>query len=76
LPGYNDTRVPGRTGTYIVARNNGATYSESWQGAISSNPDWITITSFNEWFEGSMLEPSVTYGNLYLNLTAQFRRQW
>ena len=76
LPGYNDTRVPGRTGTYIVARNNGATYSESWQGAIASNPDWITITSFNEWFEGSMLEPSVTYGNLYLNLTAQFTRQW
>ncbi|HET9921647.1 MAG TPA: glycoside hydrolase family 99-like domain-containing protein [Ktedonobacteraceae bacterium] len=76
LPGYNDTRVPGRTGTYIVARNNGATYSESWQAAIASNPDWITITSFNEWFEGSMLEPSVTYGNLYLDQTATFTRQW
>ena len=76
LPGYNDTRVPGRKGTYIIARNNGATYTESWQGAISSNPDWITITSFNEWFEGSMLEPSVTYGDLYLNLTAQFTRKW
>ncbi len=76
LPGYNDTRVPGRTGTYIVPRNNGATYTESWQAAIASNPSWITITSFNEWFEGSMIEPSVTYGNLYLNLTAQFTRQW
>lgn len=76
IPGYNDTRVPGRTGTYIVARNNGATYTESWQAAIASNPSWITITSFNEWFEGSMIEPSVTYGNLYLNMTAQFTRQW
>ena len=76
IPGYNDTRVPGRTGTYIVARNNGATYTESWQAAIASSPSWITITSFNEWFEGSMIEPSVTYGNLYLNLTAQFTRQW
>src|SRR5579875_705664 len=76
LPGYNDTRVPGRTGTYIVPRNNGATYTESWQAAIASSPSWITITSFNEWFEGSMIEPSVTYGNLYLNLTAQFTRQW
>jgi hypothetical protein len=76
IPGYNDTRVPGRTGTYIVARNNGATYSASWEGAIASNPDLITITSFNEWFEGSMIEPSVTYGTLYLNLTQQFTHQW
>jgi hypothetical protein len=76
IPGYNDTRVPGRTGTYIVARNNGATYREGWEGAIASSPDWITITSFNEWFEGSMIEPSVTYGMLYLNLTKQYTSQW
>jgi hypothetical protein len=76
LPGYDDTRIPGRTSTYIVPRNNGATYRTSWDGAIASNPDWITITSFNEWFEGSMIEPSVTYGMLYLNLTQQFTRQW
>ncbi len=76
LPGYNDTRIPGRKGTYIVPRNNGATYRSSWQGAISSTPDWVTITTFNEWFEGSMIEPSVTYGNLYLNLTRQYTQQW
>jgi hypothetical protein len=76
LPGYDDTRVPGRTGTYIVPRNNGATYSQSWIGALSSQPDWITITSYNEWFEGAMIEPSVTYGNQYLNLTQQYAHQW
>jgi hypothetical protein len=76
LPGYDDTRVPGRKGTYIVPRNNGATYRSSWSGALASNPDWITITSFNEWFEGSMIEPSVQYGNLYLNITHQFAKQW
>ncbi|HLI88976.1 MAG TPA: hypothetical protein VKV37_09810 [Ktedonobacteraceae bacterium] len=76
MPGYNDTRVPGRTGTFIVPRNNGATYQESWQGALASSPDWVTITSFNEWFEGAMIEPSVTYGSLYLNLTQRFAYQW
>jgi hypothetical protein len=76
LPGYDDTRIPGRKGTYVVPRNNGATYKESWTGAIASNPDWITITSFNEWFEGSMIEPSVHYGNLYLDITQQFTKQW
>lgn len=76
LPGYDDTRVPGRKGTYIVPRNNGATYRSSWSGALASNPDWVTITSFNEWFEGSMIEPSTHYGNLYLNITQQFAKQW
>jgi Glycosyl hydrolase family 99 len=76
IPGYDDTRVPGRTGTYIVPRDNGATYATSWQAAMSSNPEWITITSFNEWFEGAEIEPSATYGNQYLNLTQQFTNQW
>jgi hypothetical protein len=76
LPGYNDTRVPGRTGTYVVPRNNGATYHISWEAAMASNPQWITITTFNEWFEGAMIEPSVTYGNKYLDLTLQYVNQW
>lgn len=75
IPGYDDTHVAGRTGTYIVPRNNGATYQKSWTAAISSHPDWVTITSFNEWFEGAMIEPSVTYGNLYLTLTQQYAKQ-
>ena len=76
LPGYDDTRVPGRTGTYIVPRNNGATYRSSWTGALASSPDWVTITSFNEWFEGAMIEPSVTYNTQYLTLTHQFAQKW
>jgi glycosyl hydrolase family 99 len=76
LPGYDDTRVPGRSGTYVVQRKDGATYRASWTAAISSNPDWITITTFNEWFEGAMIEPSEHYGSLYLDLTRQYARLW
>jgi len=76
LPGYDDTRIPGRKGTYIVPRHNGATYRESWNGALASNPDWITITTFNEWFEGAMIEPGIHYGNLYLDITRAFARRW
>lgn len=76
LPGYNDTKVPGRTFTYIVPRNNGATYRTSWQAAMASNPEWITITTFNEWFEGAMIEPSIHYGNQYLDLTRKYATQW
>jgi Glycosyl hydrolase family 99 len=76
VPGFNDAKVPGRTNHVIVARNNGASYRTSWTGALSSNPDWITITSFNEWFEGSMIEPSVTFHDLYMNITQQYIKQW
>jgi hypothetical protein len=48
----------------------------SWNGALASNPGWITITSFNEWFEGTMIEPSVTYGTQYLDITRQFTTRW
>jgi hypothetical protein len=76
VPGFNDSKVPGRTNHVVVARNNGTTYRTSWAGAISSSPDWITITSFNEWFEGSMIEPSVTYNDLYMSITQQYIKQW
>ena len=76
MPGYNDTRIPGRRGTFIVPRNNGATYNTSWNAALSSNPDWVTITSFNEWFEGAMIEPSVEYHAQYLDITKTYTRQW
>jgi hypothetical protein len=34
------------------------------------------ITSWNEWAEGTMIEPSVTYGNLYLDITREFAPQF
>lgn len=71
-PGWNDTRVPGRARPHVVPRRGGATYTASWRGALASRPDWITITSFNEWFEGSNIEPSVRFGTRYLRLTRQF----
>jgi hypothetical protein len=75
-PGYDDTRLSTRAFTYRLLRQNGSLYTTSWTAAMASQPDWITITSFNEWFEGAMIEPSVTYSNQYLLLTQQFIRHW
>lgn len=69
MPGYDDTRIPRRPNTFAVARENGAYYERTFQGAIDSRPDWIVITSFNEWLEGTQIEPSQTYGRRYLDLT-------
>jgi hypothetical protein len=43
---------------------------------MASNPDWITITTFNEWFEGAMIEPGVHFENQYLDLTKKYATQW
>lgn len=70
MPGYNDL-VTGRPDAFVRQRNDGAYYRDCWQGAGASLADWIVITSFNEWMEGTQIEPSVTYGDFYLGLTGQ-----
>ncbi|MDQ7806878.1 discoidin domain-containing protein [Amycolatopsis sp. A133] len=57
-PGYVDDRaVPGNT-TPTLSREGGATYDREWQNALSSGADWVSVTSFNEWHEGSVIEPA------------------
>ena len=70
MPGYDD-RLTGRTGTIDQPRNDGEYFRQSFTGVTQSNADWAIITSFNEWVEGSQIEPSVTYGNQYLDLAAE-----
>jgi glycoprotein endo-alpha-1,2-mannosidase len=61
-PGYIDDRaVPGNT-TPTLDRANGATYDHEWTNAVTpsigGSPNWVSITSFNEWHEGSQVEPA------------------
>ena len=69
IPGYDDTHV--REPGTAVARENGELYSRSWSSAVAARPDWILITSWNEWHEGSEIEPSVEDGRVYLDMTAE-----
>ena len=39
---------------------------------MASNPDWLIVSSFNEWIEGSYIEPSVFYSDKYLQMTREF----
>jgi hypothetical protein len=71
MPGWDDRKL-GRGDSFGIGREGGAVYERSWQAAIGGSPDWIVITSFNEWPEGTYIEPSQAFGNRYLELTAKW----
>jgi hypothetical protein len=75
MPGYDDL-VTGRADAFVRDRAGGDYYRRCWEGAIQSNADMVIITSFNEWLEGTQIEPSVTYGDFYLNLTRELGNQY
>lgn len=72
IPGYDDHKLGRPEPRPITARHNGETYRILWEEAVAARPDWILITSWNEWHEGSEIEPSLEHGDRALKQTAQF----
>jgi hypothetical protein len=55
-PGY-DARLATRH-EVIRPRNDGRTYDRMWRTALRASADIVTITSYNEWQEGTQIEPA------------------
>ncbi len=55
-PGYDARRGSGDP--RVKPRRQGATYDAMWRAATAVRPDRVTITSFNEWHEGTQIEPA------------------
>lgn len=56
-------------------RLDGQTYRTYWEEALKANPDWVIITSWNEWGEGTEIEPSLELGDKYLQITAEYSKR-
>jgi glycoprotein endo-alpha-1,2-mannosidase len=76
IPGYDDRNTGRPPPRPVTDRWGGETYRVLWQEAIAAAPDYVLITSWNEWHEGSELEASVEYGSRILDETAAFSREF
>ena len=62
-PGHDNRRINPKP--YWMKRRNGETLSGFWRAAMQAQADYILITSFNEWPETTVVEPSLTWGDPY-----------
>ena len=64
IPGFSAKRI-GYADTTYVPREDGSTFDTQWTAALDTGiePAMVTITSFNEWHEGSLIEPPQFGGN-------------
>ncbi|MHC4555678.1 MAG: endo-1,3-alpha-glucanase family glycosylhydrolase [Planctomycetota bacterium] len=74
IPGYDDTKI--RKPGLAVKRYGGELYRVQWEQAVEADPHWVLITSFNEWHEGSEIEPSLEYKKQYLDITARYAKSF
>ena len=62
-PGYQATAATGDI--RVKPRLQGATYDAMWRAALGASADLVTITSYNEWGEGTQIEPASSRENGY-----------
>lgn len=73
MPGYDDTPLRGME-RVTINRRRGQFYRDSWKVAadfVGPDQPLMLVTSFNEWHEGTEIEPSTEFGDAYLKLTKE-----
>jgi hypothetical protein len=73
-PGFDDSKLVGREVPRQIDRANGRVYDDQWGAAVSTAADWVVVTSWNEWWENTQIEPSERYGRVFLDRTRDWIR--
>jgi hypothetical protein len=75
-PAYDDTVNRPLRGFKIPAYPGGeSTYDRMWRSALRYTPNLVVVATFNEFFEGSSIEPSAQYQDSFLNETSVFHQR-
>ncbi len=76
FPSYADFRghkpLPGNPADFAILLDAVSSISNREK---SSTPPLIILTSFNEWWEGTTIEPTKEYGSKYLNVVRHFKNR-
>src|SRR5262245_49633689 len=74
----NRLPVPGResAGGRPCRLEGLARAGEQWKAALTTRPDWVMVTSWNEWSENTQIETSELYGDFYRRRTAAWARRY
>ncbi len=59
VPGFNINRATGKKSPLFRARKNGRTYDDWWENTLAADPEYVAVISFNEWHEGTQIEPAI-----------------
>lgn len=57
-PGFDNRRRPNTANSVVVPRNAGAQYDSQWKPLVDQKVEWISVVSFNEFHEGTQIEPA------------------
>jgi glycoprotein endo-alpha-1,2-mannosidase len=71
-PGYDARIAVGDE--RLKPRRAGKTYDSMWTAALAADADVVTITSYNEWHEGSQIEPARSGQGGYLGYEGAWGR--
>ncbi|MEM4969699.1 MAG: endo-1,3-alpha-glucanase family glycosylhydrolase [Sulfolobales archaeon] len=75
-PGFDDEGVNGwgfGTRKYLGGdRFNGMIYENQWRVVLDEKPHAVMITTFNDWNEGTEIEPSLEYGFSFMEITRKY----
>ena len=76
-PAYDDTVNRPDIGFVIPPTTpDGETYARSWEAMFRHPPELVAIATWNEYFEGSSLEPSQEFGDEWLLATSAYRESF
>ncbi len=76
FPGFHDIYNEARLGfSYgYLDPQNGATFNNTLRTAVSNRPDIIQIVTWNDYGEGTIVEPTLEFGYQYLEMIQTARR--
>lgn len=70
-PGMNDSYTRPTSPT-IRSRDDGARYDAVWSATLNSRPEWVMVTSWNEWYEATHIQEGQRTGMRALRQTSSW----